>query len=507
MDPVTLQLLMASLRSICDEMGAVLIMSAHSANIKERHDCSTALFSSDGQMVMQAEHIPVHLGSMPDSVAAFTGRSHRPGDIYAVNDPFRGGTHLPDITLVSPLMVDGELLGFAASRAHHADVGGMSYGSMPAISSDIYQEGLVIPPLPLVEQGEINRDVLELLMANMRNRHQREADLKAQIAANACAAKRVEGLCRRHSKKLVLTAQEQTLSYAERRACAAIERIPDGSYTAEDYLEDGSEGRLREIPIRATVTVAGPDLTVDFEGTPAVSGTNLNCPLSVTKAAVYFAVKVVTDPDIPPSAGSVRPVKVVAPEGCLVNARAPAAVVAGNVETSSRIADVVLLALGQALPVPAQGQGTMNNLSLGNESFTYYETVGGGQGACTDADGPSAIHVAMTNTLNTPIEALELEHPLRVKRYGLRRGSGGGGKFKGGEGIVREIEALEPMSYSLLSERRIHSPRGSKGGEDGSCGRNLINGEPLPSKASGKLAAGDCICIETPGGGGYGQEA
>jgi N-methylhydantoinase B len=498
-DPITLQVLSGGLHAICDEMGAALIRSAYSANIKERHDCSTALFDARGELVMQAEHIPVHLGSMPDAVAAVLGEEHRPGESWILNDPYRGGTHLPDITMIEPVFIEGALTGFAACRAHHADVGGPTPGSMPARSRTLAEEGVVIPPTPAGQE-----QLLEIV-GQMRFPAQRLADLRAQLAANRIGVLRLTELAERHGAELVRAGMEEILDYAERRTRAALAELPDGSYPGEELLEDDAGDEPRDVRLRVEATIEGERLVLDFSGTdPQVDG-NLNCPLSVTKSAAFFAVRVLTDPDAPPSAGAFRPIEVIAPAGCLLNARAPAAVVAGNTETSSRIADLVIAALGGAGPVPAQGQGTMNNLTLAGEGFTYYETLGGGQGACPGADGPSAVHVAMSNTLNTPVEALETEFPLRVRELALRRGSGGSGARRGGEGIVREIEALEPVSFSLLSERRRHPPRGRAGGGDGAIGRNLLNGEPLGGKAEGELAAGELLRIETPGGGGIGQ--
>jgi N-methylhydantoinase B len=494
LDPITLQVLIGALRAACDEMGATLIRSAYSANIKERHDCSTALFDAAGELVMQAEHIPVHLGSMPDAVAAVLGEEQRPGGAWILNDPYRGGTHLPDVTLISPVFVAGELLGFAASRAHHADIGGPTPGGMPAFSRTLEEEGVVIPPTRAEDA------VLEGLAAQMRSPRQRLADLRAQRAANRVGELRLAELAERHGQDLLRTGMAAILAYAERRTRAALANLPDGVYTAEDVLEDDRDGNERDAVLRVEATIDGERLRLDFAGTdPEVDG-NLNCPLSVTRSAAFFAVRVLTDPDAPPSAGAHRPIEVRAPAGCLLNARFPAAVAAGNVETSSRVADLVIAALGGARPVPAQGQGTMNNLTLANEEFTYYETLGGGQGACPDGDGPSAIHVAMSNTLNTPVEALETEFPLRVRELSLRRGSGGEGSHRGGEGIVREIEALAPMRFTLISERRRHPPRGSGG--DGARGRNLLDGEPLASKAEGDLKPGNRLRIETPGGAG-----
>jgi len=498
LDPVTLQVMIGGLRAACDEMGADLIRSAYSANIKERHDCSTALFSARGELVMQAEHIPVHLGSMPDAVAAVLGEEQLPGVSWILNDPYRGGTHLPDVTLISPVFIEGELLGFAACRAHHADIGGPTPGGMPAGSRTLEEEGVVIPPTRADDAQ------LERLAAQMRSPEQRLADLRAQTAANRVGALRLVELAERHGTARLREGMDEILAYAERRTRAALTELPDGTYEATDVLEDDGDGRSREVTLRLAATIRGDRMTLDFAGTDREVEGNLNCPLSVTKSAAYFAVRALTDPDAPPSAGAYRPIEVLAPSGCLLNARFPAAVVAGNVETSSRVADLTIAALAGARPVQAQGQGTMNNLTLANDAFTYYETMAGGQGACPDADGPSAIHVAMSNTLNTPIEALESEFPLRVRELSLRRGSGGEGRRRGGEGIVREIEALAPMRYSLISERRRHPPCGRDGGGDGEVGRNLLNGAPLPSKAEGDLAVGDRLRIETPGGGGHG---
>jgi N-methylhydantoinase B len=491
LDPVTLQVMLGALRATCDEMGAVLVRSAHSANIKERRDASTALFDERGRMVMQAEHIPVHLGAMPSAVAAVLDESHEPGAAWILNDPYRGGTHLPDITVIAPLFDGDELVGFAASRAHHADVGAAEPGSMPADSRSLADEGVVIPPTRL------DAGTLRDLAGQMRNPRQREADLRAQLAAGRAGAERVEALIERFGLDSFRAGLEETLDYAERRTRARLGELPDGVRSATDVLE-AADG---DLALQVEARVAGDELTLDFSGSAAQHGGNLNCPLAVTLSACYFALRVLTDPDVPPCEGAYRPLTVIAPEGSLLNARPGAAVAAGNVETSSRVADLVLAAFGHAL-----GQGTMNNLTLGNDDFTYYETLGGGQGACADADGPSAVHVAMSNTLNTPIEALELEFPLRAVEYALRRGSGGGGRHRGGDGVIRELEALAEMRYSLITERRRHAPPGAEGGQPGARGKNLVNGEELPAKASGTLRAGDRLRIETPGGGGHGTD-
>jgi N-methylhydantoinase B len=488
-DPVELQVLTGALRAVCEEMGAVLIRSAHSANIKERRDASTALFDASGEMVMQAEHIPVHLGAMPAAVEAVLGEDHAPERSWILNDPYRGGTHLPDITVITPVFDRDELVAFAANRAHHADVGGPTPGSMPADSRTLSEEGVVIAPRILDDEA------IAELSAQMRQPQQRRADLRAQLAANRVAGLRVQELIERAGRDTLTAAFTEVLDYAERRTRACLRELEDGTRTGRDLLE-AREGDL-EIVLRATVEE--DRLTLDFTGTAPQHEGNLNCPLAVTRSACYFAVRVLTDPDIPPSAGAYRPVEVIAPEGTLLNARSPAAVVGGNVETSSRVADVILGAFGHAL-----GQGTMNNVVIGSEEVVYYETIGGGQGACPDADGPSGVHVAMSNTLNTPVEALELEFPLRVTEYSLRRETGGAGRHRGGDGVVRELEATAPLRFSLLTERRRHAPPGGSGGEPGAPGRNLLDGRELEPKAGGTLEPGQRLRIETPGGGGYG---
>jgi N-methylhydantoinase B len=487
---IELQVIGSALRSVSEEMGAALVRSAFSANIKERRDCSTALFDDRGRMIAQAEHIPVHLGALPDAVAAVRGHDPAPEDIFILNDPYAGGTHLPDITLVSRTPV-----GFAATRAHHADVGAAEPGSLPAASRRLDEEGVVIPPTRLTE------DTLDALTARMRNPDERRGDLRAQLAANRLASRRVDELCARRGRELVVAAMNELHEYAERRVRTAIRALPDGRFEASDVLEADEA----DLEVCAAVTIEGDQLEIDFAGTAPQHEGNLNCPLAVTRSACYFVVRCLTDPDAPASGGAFVPVTVRAPEGCLVNALPPAAVAAGNVETSSRIADVVFLALGEAVDVPAQGQGTMNNVTLGSESFTYYETIGGGQGACPQADGPSAVHVAMSNTLSTPTEALELAYPIRVERHALRLGSGGSGHHGGGDGVSRELRALERCRLSIVSERRRHAPQGRNGGEPGAPGRNLLNGEELPAKVTRDLAPGDVVRIETPGGGGYGS--
>jgi N-methylhydantoinase B len=482
---IELQILGSLLRAIAEEMGAVLVRSAFSANIKERRDCSTALFDERGRMIAQAEHIPVHLGAMPDAVAAVIRHDPRPEQVWMLNDPYTGGTHLPDITLVSRTQV-----GFAVTRAHHADVGGREPGSMPADSHTLEEEGVVIRP-SLFDEG---------IVARMRNPDERRGDLRAQLAAHRLAEQRVAELCARRGQDAVIAAMDELYSYSERAMRAGIARLPEGRYEATDVMEP-LEGALE---LHAAITIAGDEIAIDFTGTSPQHDGNLNCPLSVAKSACFYVVRVLVDPEVPASGGAFAPVRVSAPEGCLVNARPPAAVAGGNVETSSRIVDVVMRAFGRAIQVPAQGQGTMNNVTLGNDRFTYYETIGGGQGACPHGNGPSGVHVAMSNTLSTPIEALELQYPLRVERYGLRLGSGGEGTQRGGDGVLRELRVLDDCRLSIISERRAHAPSGERGGAPGAPGRNLVDGEPAPAKLTRNLAAGDIITIETPGGGGWG---
>jgi len=483
---VELQVLGSALRAVAEEMGAVLIRSAFSANIKERRDCSTAIFDEAGRMIAQAEHIPVHLGAMPDAVAAAMSLCLTPGQVCMLNDPYTGGTHLPDVTLVSRTS-----LGYAVSRAHHADVGGMEPASLPAFSRELYQEGLIIPPTLLTDELE------RLFLANARNPDERRGDLRAQVSAHRLAERRIHELCDRRGRERIAVAMDELYAYSERMVRAAIARLPDGTWSGEDVVEavDG------ELTIRATIQIAGVEIRIDFAGTDAQDSYNLNCPMSVTRSACYFVVRCLTEPDLPASGGAFAPVTVTAPEGCLVHARPPAAVVAGNTETASRIVDVLFRAIGDR----AQGQGTMNNVALGNDSFTYYETIGGGQGACAHADGPAAVHVAMSNTLITPVEALELSYPLRVERWHLRTGSGGAGRHRGGDGVVRELCVLEDCRLSVLAERRAHGPRGAGGGEDGAPGRTLVNGEEQPAKLTRQLRAGDLVRVETPGGGGLGS--
>ncbi|ADQ68773.1 N-methylhydantoinase B/acetone carboxylase, alpha subunit (plasmid) [Halogeometricum borinquense DSM 11551] len=509
-DAITLEIMRNQFESVAEEMGQVLITSSYSPNIKERRDCSTALFDADGRLVAQAEHIPVHLGAMPEAVQTVLGYDPKPGDVFVLNDPFEGGTHLPDVTMVSPLSLDGEILGFVVSRAHHADVGGMAPGSMPAGAREIYQEGLRLPPVRLVEGGEVNDDVMSVLLANVRNPGERRADIRAQIAANERAEERLGDLVEEHGKPQVVAAFDAVMAYSRDRVTAELRALPDGEYHARDVLE-GDGVTDEDIPIEVTVSTDGETVAVDFDGTaPQVAG-NVNAPLAVAKSAVYFVVRCVTDPEIPPNQGCYDPITVSVPEGTLLNPNAPAAVVGGNVETSQRVTDVVFTALAEAAPdrVPAQGQGTMNNLTIGSraggsEGFTYYETIGGGFGGRASGDGMDGVQVGMTNTLNTPIEALEAEYPLFVEEYSLRENSGGRGRYRGGLGIVRSVTIEADATVSLLTERRRVAPKGIAGGEDGATGQNLVDGESVPAKTTRDVLAGTTVTVRTPGGGGHG---
>ena len=511
LDPVTLEILRNRLVGVAEEMGQVLIRGAYSPNIKERQDCSTALFDSEGRMIAQAEHIPVHLGAMPEAVAAVRERDPDPGDAYLLNDPFAGGTHLPDVTVVSTIAPDDEIVGYAVTRAHHADVGGGTPGSMPAGATEIHQEGLRIPGIRIAAGGDVDEELLSFVLANVRNPSERRSDLRAQLAANERGEDRIADLLDEYGADRLRDGFDAVLYYSRERIRTEIAAIPDGTYEAADVLE-GDGVTAEDIPIAATVTVDGSEVTVDFAGTADQVAGNMNAPLAVATSAVYFVVRAVTDPEIQPNQGCYDPITVTAPEGSLLNPTPPAAVVGGNVETSQRVTDVVLAAFSEALPgtVPAQGQGTMNNTIIGSqradgEGFTYYETIGGGDGAGPNWDGMDGVQVGMTNTLNTPIEALETEYPLFVERYALRSGSGGDGRHRGGLGIERSVIVETDAVVSLLTERRCHAPRGAAGGESGATGENLIDGETVPAKTTVEVPAGTTVTVRTPGGGGYGD--
>jgi N-methylhydantoinase B len=525
-DPILLEVFKNRFASIAEEMGMVLRRTAYSPNIKERLDFSCAIFEASGRMVAQAAHIPVHLGAMPISVATAIERLvFQPGDVVILNDPFHGGSHLPDITMITPIFhtpadqaaepATPQLFGFVASRAHHADVGGMTPGSMP-LSQEIFQEGLIIPPLKLVEGGQLNEGVMRLLLANVRTPDERAGDLSAQIAANRKGVERVGEVIRRTGLADVSHYMTGLLEYAERMTRRLIAELPDGVYSFRDFMDgDGIEPEPVEIAV--TITIEGDEAEVDFSGSsPQVKG-SINAVYSVTLSAVCYVFRALIGLDIPANSGCLAPLRVIAPEGSVVNARSPAAVAGGNVETGQRIVDTLLGALAQASPerVPAASQGTMNNVMIGGwdperqRPFTYYETIGGGMGAGPATPGADAIQCHMTNTLNTPVEALEYAYPFRVRRYEVRRGSGGPGRQPGGSGIRREIELLNEAQVTLLTERRRLAPYGLAGGGPGQSGHNLLvrQGEEaeLPAKTTLTLQAGDWLRIETPGGGGYGN--
>ncbi len=518
--PAALQVLISRLTGVAEEMGAVLQRSAFSPNIKERADCSSALFTPSGELLVQAEHIPVHLGSMPASVAAVIDAfaphgdlgALAPGDQFVVNDPFAGGTHLNDITVVAPCLVPStrpggghRLVGWAANRAHHADVGGSAPGSIPADAQEIFEEGLRLPPVRLTA------DLRAILLANSRTPPERAGDLDAQVGANVLGVRRLA-----ESADAPI---DEVIAYGERRMRAAIAALADGTWTAEDVIDSTGSEPAEQVPsvIRLRLTVAGDELEVDFAGTDPQSGGNVNAVAAVTVSAVSFAVRSVVDPTIPANGGAMRPVRIHLPVGSIVAAEPPAAVGAGNVEVSQRVADVVLVALAASAPeqVAAGNQGTMNNLLMGGRGWVYYETTGGGQGGRMDGTralpGQSGIQTGMTNTKNTPIEALERHYPLRVLRYRLRRGSGGDGLAPGGEGIERDLQVLEDVTVSLITERRVSRPNGLAGGEPGATGENwlLPQGdedriERLPDKCTVRMQAGDVLRMLTPGGGGWG---
>ncbi len=518
-DPVRLEIFKHMFAAVAEEMGVVLRRASYSPNIKERRDFSCALFDAEGKMVAQAAHIPVHLGSMPLSVAhALREHTFEPGDVVILNDPFRGGTHLPDITVITPIFVEEDgnprLFGFVASRAHHADVGGMAPGSMP-VAREIYQEGLVIPPVKLYERGRLNEGVMHLLLANVRTPAEREGDLRAQLAANRRGVARVQELIGRYGVEEIALYMRALLDYTARMTRRLLETLPDGQYTFTDYLDDDGIGE-EPVPITVTITVEGDSATVDFTGSASQQKGSVNAVYAITLSAVYYVFRCLIGLDVPNNSGCLEPIRVIAPEGTVVNATRPAPVAGGNVETSQRIVDVLFGALAQACPerVPAASQGTMNNVTIGGwdpwrqQPFAYYETIGGGMGARPTKDGASAVHTHMTNTLNTPVEALEYAYPLRVVRYEVRRESGGRGRYRGGDGIRRDIEVLTEAHVSLLTERRRFPPYGLAGGEPGARGENVLirNGQehPLPGKGSLVLQPGDVLSVRTPGGGGYG---
>jgi N-methylhydantoinase B len=554
-DPTTLEIYRALYTSVAEEMGIALRRTAFSPNIKERRDYSCAVFDRAGRVIAQGDHMPVHLGSMPLAVAAALREIElQPGDVVALNDPYAGGTHLPDVTLVSAVFgiergkgekgkrgreKNGDLavplspvplfprsplppfprspvpLFYVANRAHHADIGGATPGSM-GVAADIYGEGLRIPPIRLVRNGELDPDTMRLVLANVRGQHERQGDFQAQIGSLKTGARRLLEIVERRGAKEASQYAAHLIAYSARVMRHAIKEIPDGGYLAEDVLDD--DGISNEpVNIRVRVTIKGERATVDFDGSaPQVAGP-INAVAAITVSAVSYVFRCLLKGDMPASAGLMEPITVVAPAGTVVNAVHPAAVAGGNVETSQRIVDVLFRALSQAIPerIPAASQGTMNNLTIGGidarsgKEFSYYETVAGGMGARPQCDGISAVHTHMTNSLNTPVEALEYAYPLRVREYRIRKGSGGKGKHNGGDGVVREIETLVPARMSLLADRRKSAPYGLHGGEAGAVGKaKIVSGErsrSIGSKGSWELKAGDRVKIETPGGGGLGK--
>lgn len=536
-DPIRLEVFKHLFASVAEEMGVVLRKTSYSPNIKERRDFSCAIFDAQAKMIAQAAHIPVHLGSMPLSVQAaidqFSGSDHQgtllqPGDMVILNDPFRGGTHLPDITLVSPVFnlagKEGvetktdhstpELIGYVASRAHHADVGGMTPGSMP-IAQEIYQEGLIIPPVKLFSNGTRDDGLWQLLMANVRTAEERAGDLWAQVAANQRGTIRMQELASTYGSKSVNFYMHELLTYTENMTRKLIRELPNGKYTFTDHLDNDGIDK-HPVPISVSITIHEDQAIVDFTGSAVQQKGSINAVFAITLSAVYYVFRGLLNIDVPNNAGCLVPIEVIAPQGTVVNAVHPAPVAGGNVETSQRIVDVLLGALAKACPdrIPAASQGTMNNLIIGGwdpksrQAFTYYETIGGGSGAGGNGTGTSGVHSHMTNTLNTPVEALEYAYPLRVLRYEIREGSGGGGKYAGGNGIIRELESLVESQATIISDRRVIPPYGLSGGNPGTVGENtVIKGgiaHPLPGKGTVTLARGDRLEIRTPGGGGFG---
>ncbi len=518
LDAVSIAVMNSRLSAIAEEMGVVLGQTAYSPNIKERRDYSCAIFDARAEMIAQAAHIPVHLGSTPLSVRAAIERLDlRPGDVAALNDPFAGGTHLPDLTVVAPIFLDRDRhpFAYAANRAHHADIGGMAPGSM-ALATEIYQEGFRLPPVKIVEGGTISRDVLALFLANTRVSEEREGDLRAQLAALSVGADRMRTLVNAMGRARVAAAMETLKSYSARLMAATIRALPDGIYRARDYLDDDGAGTAR-IPLEAAIRIRSGRATVDFTGSaPQVRG-SVNANYAITLSATFYVMKCLAAEAMPANEGLMRPIELIAPPGSIVNALAPAAVAGGNVETSQRIVDVLFRALAKAAPqrIPSASSGSMSNLTVGGydrfraRHFSYYETIAGGAGAAPGNPGASGIHTHMTNTLNTPIEALEAYYPMRITEYRIRRGSGGRGRNRGGDGLVRELECLVDSSASLLTERRTIAPYGLAGGGNGAKGANYLihkgRRRKLPGKTNSSLVAGDRVRIETPGGGGWGR--
>ncbi len=513
-DALELTVFSQGVAMLAEEMGGLLERSSISPNIRERRDASCALFDATGRMVAQAAHIPVHLGAMPESVAAVRAAGAHAGDLFLLNDPSHGGSHLPDLTMVEVIAHPHDaarIIGYAAVRAHHADVGGISPGSMPFGATELYQEGIIVPPVRIEVAGVPQRDVLQLILANVRTPAEREGDLRAQRAACAAGRKGWQALFHRLGEDTLHAAVNALLDYTERRVRARLALLDGAHGFAVDALE-GDGVSDASIPVAITASIRDRTLHLDFTGTsPAVRG-NINAPPAVARAAAVFVLRVLCDDYVPVNDGVARALHIVMPDDCVANAKRPSAVAAGNVELSQRMTDVCFAALANAaasigvhdLVIPACGQGTMNNITLGAPGWSFYETLGGGQGASLRGNGPDAVHVGMSNTRNTPVESLERAYPLRVVEYAVRRGSGGAGAHHGGDGVVRRYQTLVPCTATLLTERRRVAPPGAQGGSAGSAGRNLLNGEPLPAKTRVAMQAGDVLTLETPGGGGWG---
>ena len=509
LNPIELSLFSNRISAVCEEMGAVLQRAAFSPNIRDRLDFSCAVFDAQGGLCAQAAHIPVHLGSMAFAMRDIIKQiDWQPGDMVVVNDPYLGGTHLPDVTVIAPVFVADQLQGFVANRAHHADIGGQTPGSMP-ISRSLEEEGMILAPQKLLTAGQLNVSLMEGILAQTRNRQSSRGDFTAQISANRTGVVRLTDLIDRHGhaayQKLLLALNE----YAQRLAQGVIAAIPDGEYRFTDYMDDDGLGN-RDLAIALTLTIREEQVIADFTGTAAQTTGNINCPLSVVAAAVYYVFRCLMPDQTPACDGSFRAIELRVPVGSLLNAQRPAAVAAGNVETSTRIVDVVMGALAQAIPnaIPAASHGSMNNLAMGGtwqgQHWDYYETIAGGMGAGPHSPGLSGVQTHMTNTRNTPVEVLERHYPVRVTQYALRQGSGGQGQQRGGAGLIREFEFLDDASVTLLTERRTRRPWGLAGGEAALAGVNTLNGEILPPKVTCQVKAGDRLRIETPGGGGWG---
>lgn len=510
MNAIDLSIFTSRISAICDEMGAVLQRAAFSPNIRDRLDFSCAIFDASGELCAQAAHIPVHLGSMAYAMGGIVENiDWQDGDMIIVNDPYLGGTHLPDITIIAPLFIDGNLQAFVANRAHHADIGGNTPGSMP-ISASLEEEGIIIPPSRLLVGGQVDEVCLSNIVRQTRSELQGRGDFAAQISANRTGLHRLNALIIGLGLDAFHTALVALNDYGERLAKAALADIPDGEYSFMDLMDDDGLGN-RDLIIQATVRIGQQQVQVDFTGTAGQTAGNINCPLSVVAAAVYYVFRCLMPEQIPACAGTFRPIRIAAPEGCLVNARRPAAVAAGNVETSTRIVDVIMGALALAIPerIPAASHGSMNNLAMGGyvgqRSWDYYETMGGGMGASPQQPGLSAVQTHMTNTRNTPIEVLESRYPLRVRIYSVRDGSGGAGQQRGGDGLRREFEFLQATTVTLLTERRSHAPWGLANGQSAKPGENRLNNKPLPPKVGLEVQAGDRLSIVSGGGGGWGD--